>query len=254
MHNEYIDLISAYADGELSGGDRARLELHLAECESCVRLLDLYLEISASAGESMVDVPPDFCDNVMVAVREVSVPGKAAKVVKFSVFKKILPLAACFAFVLFAVIRFGVFSDDYDRMAAPAPTAGESVENAMMDAAPGVLAPAAQAPVGAAPFADDADEGVARGVQPDEEDFYSALYGAGIEFEELREEFTARLRDGEFYALIIMPAGPRWGNPSTGRPLAVISRDFARYFIEADEAEVEYGNPDAEYAVVIEYP
>jgi len=260
MHDEYIDLISAYADGELPECDCKRLERHLAECEDCSRLLEIYREISACADETMIEPPAELCGNVMAAVRA-DVATAKTRTTKFGVFTKILPLAACFAILLFAVTRFGGFSNvnETATTSAPAQEAGAGDGRMFVDAE--FAGPeSVPFPTASAPFATaDMDDGAMVGRQsdlPDEANYFwefNMAYSA-YSFEELYAEFAARLRDGEFYALIIIPAGPRWPNPSTGRPLAVISRDLARQFIEADEAEVEYGNPDSEYVVIIEYP
>ena len=117
---EYLELISAYADDELTEVDRRRVEDHLSECESCSALLDLYHEISASGVESGVPAPDALLGGVMAKVlsgeadseadgaySEIGTRGNAAKtddkkknkVVRLML-TRYLPVAACLALVL----------------------------------------------------------------------------------------------------------------------------------------------------------
>jgi len=57
MHDEWTDRLSEYIDDELSGGDRAALEAHLAECGGCTELLDELRRV-ASRARSLTPRPP----------------------------------------------------------------------------------------------------------------------------------------------------------------------------------------------------
>ena len=54
---EYPELISAYADGELSEPEMMHIKEHLDSCENCSAILELYRGISAAVAESSVRAP-----------------------------------------------------------------------------------------------------------------------------------------------------------------------------------------------------
>ena len=66
---EYLELISAYADDELTESDRGRVEEHLSVNENCSALLGLFREISAASVESCVPAPDALCSGVMDEIR-----------------------------------------------------------------------------------------------------------------------------------------------------------------------------------------
>ena len=66
--DEIMELISSYADDELSQSDRRCVEEHLGVCESCSALLELYREISVAVDESGVPAPEALLDGVMKKV------------------------------------------------------------------------------------------------------------------------------------------------------------------------------------------
>ena len=73
---EFIELLSAYSDGELSEPERRSVEGHLCACGSCSALLGLYREISASVGESGVPTPESLLAGVMERItNDASVAG-----------------------------------------------------------------------------------------------------------------------------------------------------------------------------------
>lgn len=69
---EYKEIISSYADGELSEIDKNELLAHLDECPSCRSLLSLYKSISGAAAESFVEPPENFTDNIMEKIKMLS--------------------------------------------------------------------------------------------------------------------------------------------------------------------------------------
>ncbi len=56
-YDRWTDRLSDYLDGELSAGERAALETHLAGCRGCAAALDELRAVIAAAG-SLVDEPP----------------------------------------------------------------------------------------------------------------------------------------------------------------------------------------------------
>ncbi len=57
LNDRWTDRLSDYLDGELSAGERAALETHLAGCRGCAAALDELRAVIAAAG-SLVDEPP----------------------------------------------------------------------------------------------------------------------------------------------------------------------------------------------------
>lgn len=66
---EYIELISAYIDGELSQDETERLFKHADNCGRCGSLLGAYRDISADIENSMAEPPPELTKGIMDAVR-----------------------------------------------------------------------------------------------------------------------------------------------------------------------------------------
>jgi len=129
---EYLELISAYADDELTESDRDRVGEHLSVNENCSALLDLYREISAASAESCVSPPDALCSGVMDRIKLADKAAEAgtaevasatgAPIVKIEAARKpagagsakkdniirlaltrYLPVAACLALVLIAL-------------------------------------------------------------------------------------------------------------------------------------------------------
>ena len=156
--SEYMELISAYSDGELAEADRQRLEEHLAACENCSALLDLYREMAGAVAESAAPVPESLCGDVM---KEISGEGtadsadssKRRRVMRI-VLTRYVPIAACLALVLLALPRLlnlGRSSNDEMStggsmsVADTAAQRNESGENMAGEMAPGGSAPGAAA-------------------------------------------------------------------------------------------------------------
>jgi len=164
---EYLELISAHADDELTESDRTRVEEHLSGCENCSALLELYREISAASIDSCLPAPEALCSGVMAKIQSgeadgdnsesgassfesrsadsTAVVGNAKKnnVVRM-VMTRYLPMAACLALVLISLPR--VISNrsggGQTNQQIPAPMMAEismeSAPAAMMDAPPEV--------------------------------------------------------------------------------------------------------------------
>jgi len=123
---EYSELLSAYADNELSDHDKQRMEDHLTVCESCASLLSIYREITSAAVESEVPAPDALRTGVMAAIEReqvlrTDVYSRRRKIIRTSL-AAIIPLAACLAIALLTLPRFMNIdrSSDYDVMPADA--------------------------------------------------------------------------------------------------------------------------------------
>jgi len=102
-----MELISAYADGELAEPDRRRVEEHLEACEQCSALLEMYREISIAADESCVPAPDALRDGVMEKILGMDTAGKAGtdkkpRLVR-TILTRYLPVAACLAVMLISL-------------------------------------------------------------------------------------------------------------------------------------------------------
>ena len=135
-----MELISAYADGELTEADKKQVEEHLSVCENCSAILDIYGEASNAVTESCLPAPEALLHGVMNeilgggaadnsdaaeagagGVNRIAGTAGAAETgtvtnsaVKRSMPRLILtryvPIAACLALVLLTVPRFIDFS------------------------------------------------------------------------------------------------------------------------------------------------
>ncbi|MCL2124750.1 MAG: anti-sigma factor [Oscillospiraceae bacterium] len=106
---EYLELISAYADGELSDNDIRRVEAHLRICDDCSSFLDMLGEISGAVDDSFAEPPKALIDGVMARISGSESPQASAKLKKFKrvniVLTRVLPAAACLAFLLLTIPR-----------------------------------------------------------------------------------------------------------------------------------------------------
>ncbi|MBE3518945.1 MAG: DUF4349 domain-containing protein [Firmicutes bacterium] len=68
--DDIIGLLSCYIDGEVSPVERAAVEEHVRECESCRKLLDEMANIRRAFAELVdADVPPDLHEGIMMRIR-----------------------------------------------------------------------------------------------------------------------------------------------------------------------------------------
>jgi len=122
---DFMEHLSAYADGELSGTDKRQMEAHLLSCENCAELLNLYRRASNAEEMSNVPVPTSLVDNVMERVH-----NDGARFDKNSnrynrsqsALRRYAPIAACLLVVLLA-IPFALPHFFANDDAAPAPMA-----------------------------------------------------------------------------------------------------------------------------------
>ncbi len=106
---EYIELLSEYADGELSPEKTAQVEAHLACCEKCRNYLDQLCALKLEMADMSEPVPQELHNRVMQAVSA----EKNKKVIKIPFYRKKVfgwAIAACF---MIAVI--GAFVPQIDN-------------------------------------------------------------------------------------------------------------------------------------------
>ena len=149
---EITELLSAYADNELTGSDKRSVEEHLAACENCSALLEIYREISISVDESNTPVPDALRIGVMNRVRSETIPiateEKKKKWWQHQVLlTRLAPIAACLAVVLI-VWQVGGNMTSVNDYAAPeaAPAGAPAPETMPAPAASADSVPAPEAP------------------------------------------------------------------------------------------------------------
>jgi len=124
---EYLELISAYADGYLSESDVRRVDEHLEECVNCSALLKITREISVSVSESNVPAPDALRIGVMNRVRSESffhAPVKVKERKRYQVmFTRYAPIAACLVVGLLVWQTWGYLWGTSENAAFPAPGA-----------------------------------------------------------------------------------------------------------------------------------
>ena len=141
--SEYMEQISAYADGELTESDKLKLEDHLRVCTDCSSILEVYRRITLTVEESCIPAPESLCGSIMERIASETAAQNAANMKKFKTVNRILtrylPAAACLAFLLLTIPRLFGSGGPYNRtqnasapMSAPMPSAEDS----------GALAPA----------------------------------------------------------------------------------------------------------------
>lgn len=70
-HEEIVDRLSEYIDGELSAADKELVERHLATCPGCVETLTAMKAVTAIiAGTPRVNLPEDAADRLAAAIDE----------------------------------------------------------------------------------------------------------------------------------------------------------------------------------------
>jgi len=102
---DYSEQLSAYYDGELSESDTLKLKEHLAVCDSCSALLEMYKDISIATDSETVSVPDALCIGVMNTIKAEDLYGPKKAGEKKSNMRVILtrymPIAACLVVVFF---------------------------------------------------------------------------------------------------------------------------------------------------------
>ena len=118
---KYMELISAFIDGELSESESLRLLGHLEECANCSSILKAYSGISKAISEDHVPVPRSLSPSVMEKIANVDTGRIASNLKTYNtvhrVMTRYLPIAACLAFlILAAVLVPGVIGNKNDSL------------------------------------------------------------------------------------------------------------------------------------------
>lgn len=137
---KYRDMISSYADGELSGNDKSDLQKHLEACASCRSLLSLYKSISAAAAESLAEPPDSFTDSVMSKIKPLSEEANADKNTESKHKKSLRPViisfvaaAACLALAfMVSPGLFGLIGSRNSAASVPMASAAPAAYDAEM--------------------------------------------------------------------------------------------------------------------------
>ena len=176
---DYLELISAYADGELTEPDRRRVEEHLEACGQCSAILGVYREISIAANEACVPAPDALRDGVMEKVLGGGAAGSGAagskpRLVRIAI-ARYLPLAACLAVMLISLpwVISNFRGQTGDTASAPEaaihlyapPAASEAAQDsipAMAGGGPNTFSADIPAPGSEAPITDDSSSITAR--------------------------------------------------------------------------------------------
>jgi len=200
------ELLSAYFDGELTESEKLKVEEHIASCDECSVILEIYREISNTTSVSNVVVPEGLHIGVMNRIQYESIEGRPAtsevkekekkrKRFNFMV-TRLAPIAACLAVVLVAWQLWGnwdnLFVADF---AAEAPAAAELL--AFDDAAPA----AAPEAIADEDFWGDAVAEEAEHFAEVEEDIYitrSSLYAALDAIEDEDAEYENEMVLGRY--------------------------------------------------------
>jgi hypothetical protein len=131
-------MISCYADGELSGNEKSRLERHLEECASCRSLLSLYKGIAAAAEESLTEPPANFTESIMSKIKALPEEEQAHTNLPKGSKKSLRPIiisfvaaAACLTLVLMASPGlFGLTGGKSSSMSVPMASAAPAAYDA----------------------------------------------------------------------------------------------------------------------------
>lgn len=103
---DYLELISAGIDGQLTGEELQKLNDHLARCPDCRALYDIMAENDAAlAGLGDCEPPEGFAQSVMERIQAERAPGKIVFLFRRPQFKKAMTAAAC-ALLCIGVVRF----------------------------------------------------------------------------------------------------------------------------------------------------
>ena len=103
---DYLELISAGIDGQLTGEELQKLNDHLARCPDCRALYDIMAENDAAlAGLGDCEPSEGFAQSVMERIQAERAPGKIVSLFRRPQFKKTMTAAAC-ALLCIGVVRF----------------------------------------------------------------------------------------------------------------------------------------------------
>jgi len=166
----FIELLSSYADGELSGAEKRETEAHLMSCSNCSKLLNLYQSISKAGADSAAPVPKSLVTNVMERVNNSGTRFNSSSNShkrNRSLVTRYAPIAACLVILLLATpFVLPMLLNQNNIVPLSAPEAADAPQMAAADIAP---APA--------PEADDAPPA-------EQEEFYYEFEERTVEFDD----------------------------------------------------------------------
>lgn len=137
-HEELRSMLPALAGGELTEVDRAGLEQHLAECESCRRELgQLQAVVQAIRSTAELEPPPWLAPRIMAQIREVAASRNSWFARLFLPLQVKLPLEAL-ALVLICATAWYVMQDVERSQQRPQPVSEAPRVEADRKAAPRV--------------------------------------------------------------------------------------------------------------------
>lgn len=106
--DEALELISACLDGELSAGDRRRLEAHLAACPACAELMEELTGQSLLLRQLDCQVPDGLSRRILSQLPPQAPPAKKGRVIRW---KRWGTLAACLTLALWTGLSLPGASD-----------------------------------------------------------------------------------------------------------------------------------------------
>lgn len=68
--DQFVELVTAYMDGALEPGSRARFQSHLKECEGCEHYLGQFRMTAELIGDLRETLDPDIRDRMLAAFRD----------------------------------------------------------------------------------------------------------------------------------------------------------------------------------------
>jgi len=130
-----VDLLCAYADGELTESNKQLVEDHLTICENCSAILRVYREMPNSVSETNVPAPEALRIGVMNRIESERIPVAEEKVKKRErkqiLLTRYAPIAAGLVVMLLAWQFWGDIWGARDSTHAPAPAAAPAALNEM---------------------------------------------------------------------------------------------------------------------------
>jgi len=154
----FTEKLSAYYDGELSASEAADVKEHIATCDSCSALLEMYKEISIVSDSENVPVPDALRIGVMNTLKAEDLygPKKAKKEERPTmrlILTRYMPIAACLVVVFFVWSFWGNTFGVRNDTASPASQNVPHEAAIMMDSDLGLYSASASD----AGFSDSAD-------------------------------------------------------------------------------------------------
>lgn len=144
--DSYIELISAYIDGEISEADQKNLENHLLTCKSCQETLTLFYQIKENMSVIEPVTPPKgFHEHLMGKVKEEALAIEKTKTKKKSTHRWMGYVSTAAAVIIGVVfigeIGIAPLNEQPNQAAMPPQTSTYNLENASIEMEEGEPAP-----------------------------------------------------------------------------------------------------------------